>query len=234
MSILPKNEPIKPDLSPHNFFIWGDTMSGKSYLAEHFPDLVILSTDKNAKAGTRPPVPFYREEGKPPFSVIDRLRQTIAELQINKDGFKTVSIDVTEDLISFIERELCEKEGVPTLGDFKGFGRGYTLMDMTIKALIQDIRSLPMNVIFISREIDEKDDSNKKLPAIKSKYYNLVTGNCDMSIHTQQVGNKYYRNVDKKRRKYKASEIADPQLLHVLKNIPGALVPENQTKKVGK
>nr|DAV14457.1 MAG TPA: Helicase HerA, central domain [Caudoviricetes sp.] len=30
MSILPKNEPIKPDLSPHNFFIWGDTMSGKS------------------------------------------------------------------------------------------------------------------------------------------------------------------------------------------------------------
>ncbi len=54
MMAMPKNEPIKPDITPHNFFIWGDTMSGKSYLAEHFPDLLVLSTDRNYKAGTRP------------------------------------------------------------------------------------------------------------------------------------------------------------------------------------
>lgn len=206
-------------------------MSGKSYLAEHFPDLIILSTDKNDKASTRPSIPLYRQKGEAKFSVIDRLRDVLALLQVNKEGYKTVSVDVTEDLIDFITRELCEKEGVPTLGDFKGFARGFTLLDMTFKALIQDLRALPMNVIFISREREDGDDSNKKLPALKSKQYSVVTGNCDMSIHTQQTSGHYYRNVDKIRRKYKASEITDLQMLHVLKNIPGALAPET---KVGK
>ncbi len=167
-------------------------------------------------------------------SVIDQFQEILRALKVNKEGYKSVSIDVVEDVLDRITRALCVKEGVPTLADFKGFNRGYTLLDMTFKALIEDLRSLPMNVIFISRELDDKDDSNKKHPGIKNKYYNIVTGNCDISVHTQQVSGHYYRSVDKIRRKYYGSQIQDPELLHVLKNIPGALAPEPQPTKAGK
>ena len=42
---LPKDEKLQPKTQPHNFFIWGATMSGKSYFASFFPHPLVLNTD---------------------------------------------------------------------------------------------------------------------------------------------------------------------------------------------
>ena len=48
-SVLPPIKPKTVRKAPQNFFIFGDTMSGKSYLAEHFPTPLFLNTDGNSE-----------------------------------------------------------------------------------------------------------------------------------------------------------------------------------------
>ena len=54
MISLPKVEKLKPKSQPHNFFIWGATMSGKSYFSSFFPNPLILNTDGNSEQGSAP------------------------------------------------------------------------------------------------------------------------------------------------------------------------------------
>ena len=51
---LPKVQTLKPKSQPHNFFIWGATMSGKSYFSSFFPNPLILNTDGNSEQGSAP------------------------------------------------------------------------------------------------------------------------------------------------------------------------------------
>ena len=54
--ILPKNEPKKADVTPKNILIWGESMSGKTYLAKEFESPLIINTDGNATKITTPSV----------------------------------------------------------------------------------------------------------------------------------------------------------------------------------
>ena len=51
---LPKVATLKPKSQPHNFFIWGETMSGKSYFSSYFPNPLVLNTDGNSEQGQAP------------------------------------------------------------------------------------------------------------------------------------------------------------------------------------
>lgn len=238
MSILPKNEPHKPASTPRNFFIWGPTMSGKSYLAEHFPNTLVLNTDGNSAMGTRPSIQLRNvrnPDGSLKTSIIDQLREVVLELGTTSNTFETVTIDVIDDVCEMIKQAICIKAGVESLADF-GYGKGYDLFNTILQSLVMDLKSLPINVVYISREGDFTDDAGNtsKVPSLKTKYYNMVNGNCDLVVHTQHVGKNYLRNVTEIRRAYKASEVDDPKILSILKAIPGALAPEAKTTKVGK
>ena len=54
--ILPKNEPKQADVTPKNILIWGESMSGKTYLAKEFESPLIINTDGNATKITTPSV----------------------------------------------------------------------------------------------------------------------------------------------------------------------------------
>ena len=45
---LPVNEPKIADITPKSFLIWGESMSGKTYLAREFESPLIINTDGNA------------------------------------------------------------------------------------------------------------------------------------------------------------------------------------------
>ena len=47
MSLLPKNEPTKIDLTPKMFVIGGPAMSGKTYNACKFPNPILRNTERN-------------------------------------------------------------------------------------------------------------------------------------------------------------------------------------------
>lgn len=235
MNILPKNEPHKPAGTPRNFFIWGPTMSGKSYLAEHFPNVLVLNTDGNSAMGTRPSIQLKNvrnSDGSLKVSVIDQLREVLLELGTTQNTYQTVTLDVIDDVCEMIKQAICIKGGKETLTDF-GFGKGWDMFYSILTGLVMDLKALPINVIYISRENTKTDDAGNttEVPSLKTKFYNIVNGNCDLVIRTRHVGKSYLRNVTEIRRRYKASEVDDPKILEILKVIPNALAPET---KVGK
>ena len=115
MSILPPNKPQTPVDTPRNFFIWGPTMGGKSFLASQFPNPIVFNTDGNAEANTVPSVQIRNikgVDGKIKRSVVDQLDKLITALQTEKHTYETVVIDVIDDIVVMIEQYICDKERI--------------------------------------------------------------------------------------------------------------------------
>lgn len=225
---LPENKPQIPIDTPQNYFIYGETMSGKSYLANEFPNPYIINTDGNAKANT---VPAYQLEnikdktGHITKSVIDQLSEILLALKTQKHTYETVIIDVIDDVLDLIKIAVANHFGVKSLSEV-GYSRGYDYFNQAITELVMDLKALPMNVIYISRQINEYDDSGKvtkEIPSLKPKFVNLINGNCDLMIQTQKIGNNYIRKIDRRRKAYKSEQVDDKEILKILNTITGAL-----------
>lgn len=230
MSILPKNEP-KPTIdTPRNFFIYGATMSGKSYLAERFPNPLFLNTDGNAKANKAPSIQLLNQrktDGTASKTVIEQLDEIMLALQTEKHSYETIVIDVVDDVALLIEQAVCLKAGVKALADIP-YGKGYATFNAVFQGMVMELKSLPVNVIYISRVDNKIDDdgTEHEIPSLKVKYYNIVNGNCDLVIHTQKIGSKHFRSVTDKRKEYFEKNIDDPKILQILRAITGALTKE--------
>ena len=84
MIVLPKPKKLEPKAQPHNFFIWGAPMSGKSYFASFFPNPIVLNTDGNSDQGTAPAFQIRNlrdKNGKPTQLVTQQLDDIILALQ---------------------------------------------------------------------------------------------------------------------------------------------------------
>ena len=113
MGILPKDEIIQPKSEPHNFFIYGAPLAGKSFFASHFPHPLILNTDGNALQQSAPSIQIRNirsgNSNKPlKQSAIEQLTNIITELETTDHTYKTLVVDVID--IIFISRELEESE----------------------------------------------------------------------------------------------------------------------------
>ena len=81
---LPENKPQVPKDTPRNYFIYGETMSGKSYLANEFPNPIVLNTDGNAEANSVPSIQLLNDKdksGRITNSVIKQLGEILLALQ---------------------------------------------------------------------------------------------------------------------------------------------------------
>lgn len=235
MSILPKNEKKETVDTPKNFFIYGATMSGKSYLAGEFPNPLFLDTDGNAKANPYPSIELRNVRGKDgriTTSVIDQLDQIILELQTTNHGFETIVLDVIDDIVVMIEQYICNREGVEALADI-GYGKGYAAFNNVFQQLIIDLKTLPINVIYVSR-ISTYEENNVKIeePSLKEKHVNIVNGNCDYMIQTSKIGRKHIRQTKMKRKNYDKDKIDDKRILNILETVTGAFErSQSATKK---
>jgi len=225
---LPKNEPQVPKDTPRNYFIYGETMSGKSYLANEFPSPIVLNTDGNAEANSVPSIQLKNDKdrtGEITKSVIDQLSEILLALQTQTHTYKTVIIDVIDDVLELMRIAVANQLGVKSLSE-AGYGKGYDYYNQAITELVMDLKALPMNVIYISRQINEYDDEGKvtkEIPSLKPKFVNLINGNSDLMIQTLKVGNNYSRKIDRRRKAYKADQVDDSKILSILKTIRGAL-----------
>ena len=108
---LPENKPQIPKDTPRNYFIYGETMSGKSFLANEFPNPIVLNTDGNAQANAVPSIQLANvkdKDGKIVNSVIDQLGEILLALQMHKHSYETVVIDVIDDVIEMIKIAVCD------------------------------------------------------------------------------------------------------------------------------
>lgn len=243
--ILPENKPQIPKDTPRNFFIYGETMSGKSYLANEFPNPIVLNTDGNAEANSVPSIQLVNEkngQGRITNSVIKQLSEILLALQTQKHSYETVVIDVIDDVIEMIKIAVCDELTLPGKPRLKSlseipYGKGYDFFNQAITELVIDLKALPMNVIYISRQISEYDDNGnatKDKPSLKDKYVNLINGNSDLMIHTEKIGNNYNREVDRRRKAYYVDQVDDKEILKILSTVRGALDPAKDTNKTKK
>lgn len=244
MFTLPENKPQKPVDTPRNYFFYGATMSGKSYLANEFPNPIILNTDGNASANSVPAIQLLNEKdrkGNITKSVIEQLSEILLALQTQQHTYETVVVDVIDDVIDMIKIAVCGQFDVKSLSEV-GYGKGYDYFNQALTELVIDLKALPMNVIYISREITEYDDEGKAVktaPSLREKYVNLINGNSDLMIRTEKLGSHYNREVVRKRKTYKSDQIDDKAILKILQTIDGAVVltaskPQKQQEQATK
>ncbi len=238
---LPKVATIKPKSQPHNFFIWGETMSGKSYFSSYFPNPLVLNTDGNSEQGQAPGIQIRNirdANGKLQQSAIQQLDDIVTALQVEnpkrqpKDQFQTIVIDVIDDICVMIEQAICINEGVQALSDIP-WSKGYAMFNSVLQQFVMDLKALPMNVIYISREIsitDEKSNITTYKQSLKDKYYNVINGNCDLVIRTSKVGAgqniHYMREVKAARTKYLPENITNKRVLDLLLTCQGMFSDE--------
>ena len=237
---LPKPKKLEPKAQPHNFFIWGAPMSGKSYFASFFPNPIVLNTDGNSEQGTAPGFQIRNlrdKNGQPTQLVTKQMDDIILALQNQaqgEDSFKTVVVDVIDDIIVMLEQAICWDNGVKSLGDIP-YGKGYALFNTALQQLVMDLKALPMNIIYISREIsitDENTGATTFHPSLKTKYFNIVNGNCDVEIRTKKVGDgvnaSYFREVKSLRTQYEKKNITDKRILKLLETCNGIFKKESK------
>ena len=242
---LPKVEKLSPKSEPKNFFIWGSPMTGKSYFSSFFPNPLVLNTDGNSKQGSAPSIQLRNirnETGGLKQSVIKQLDDIVIALQVENpkrpadQQFKTIVVDVIDDVCIQIEQAICLDAGVQALSDIP-YGKGYAMFNTALQQFVMDLKALPLNVIYISRELAITDDNTGVTtyePSLKTKYYNIVNGNCDVVIRTKKIGDgqnaSYFREVKALRTMYDPANITDHRILQLLESCRGMFKKEDLEK----
>lgn len=223
---FPEDKPKEPKMEPHNYFIYGQPMSGKTFFASYFPHALDINTDRNAEQSRIPDIQLFidKKTGKPVKDVIGRLDGIIKD--IPNHSFQTIVIDVIEDVVAAVTKQITEDAGETYINDGKlSYGKGGAAVRQVIEGTVLDLKALPVNVIWISREVEHTEFATGNaeiVPALAAKYYNIIAGNCDLVIHTQKFGrDTYTRTIEKKRAKYKPEDITDPTIKKLLKSCKG-------------
>ena len=209
---LPVNELKTADVTPKNFLIWGESMSGKTYLAKQFESPLIINTDGNATKITTPSV-FIKN--------FTEFKEVIEELEKGKHTYKTLIIDLIDDVETMLVNHICEMAKVESLADI-GFGKGFNKFNNVWKNLMMGLTQMNMNIVFISHIVDKTENNGQttyQTPALSQKCLNACMGRCDIVVKTQKIGNNYIRLCTSKREAYKEEDIKDKKVLEILKTI---------------
>lgn len=213
MSLLPKNEPTEKDITPKIFFIWGQSMHGKTYLARQFPNPLIINTDGNGKKITTPHKDIFNFE---------TFVEVLKEIEEGKHTFETIVIDLVDDIKTLLEEFICDRYGVENLADAP-FGKAFSDVKSTWKRLMIRLTQLPYTVVFISHVVQVTDEYDKNVtieqPSLEQKYLNMTKGRTDVMIKCQKVGKNYFQICNEKRDIYKKEDFKNAAILKALENV---------------
>lgn len=189
MGLLPKNERRTVDhIAKKVMWIYGPPFSGKTFLTNTFPDVVMLNTDGNIKFVDAPYVEIKdRKEGRVDKPAWEIFKGVIDELAMKNNDFKTIVVDLLEDTYNHCRQYVLAREGLVHESD-AGFGKGWSLVDDEFLNTISKLISLDYeNIILLSHEV--KVDVNKKtgdkvtsvVPNIREKIAFKVAGKVDFT-----------------------------------------------------
>lgn len=217
--LLPENKLKQKDITPKNYFIWGQSMSGKTYLARSFPNPLIINTDGNALKVDTPSVII---------ADFKEFVQIIKELEEVKHTFETIIIDLVDDVKLMLFKYVCDKYKVDDIGEV-AYGKGYRDVNTIWQNLMIKLSQLPFNIIFISHIVEYvENNTTYEKPSLEQKYYNMCMGRCDVNIKCRKVGNNFLQICESKRERYKDTDIKDKKILNILKNITNVIETEGQ------
>ena len=192
MSILPTNERRKIEATTKKvIWVYGNPFSGKTTFANHFPDPIMLNTDGNIKFVDAPYI-HIKDEVKKNGRMTERkmawetFKEVITELELKENTFKTIVVDLLEDVYEYCRRFVCNERGWDHESDdsFKAYDIVRTEFLTTLKRLMNlDYE----NIVLIShldtgKDITKRggDKITKIAPNINEKIANKVAGMVDI------------------------------------------------------
>ena len=190
--ILPKNERRNiNEVTKKVIWIYGSAFAGKTTFANNFPDPLMLNTDGNVKFVDAPFIPIKDKIESTGRSVNktfawDVFKEVIDELEKKDNDFKTIVVDLLEDVYEYCRLWMYDQMGITHESDdsFRAWDKVRTEFLSTLKRLMAlDYE----NIILISHEDSTKDITKKggdKLTSIKpnlpDKVSNKVAGMVDI------------------------------------------------------
>lgn len=190
--LLPENKRREINaVTKKTLWIYGAPFSGKTTLANQFPDPLMLNTDGNIKFVDAPYIAIknlVEVEGRITKTTLawEVFKDTIAELEKKQNDFKTIVVDLLEDLYEHCRLYMYEKLGISHESDdsFRAWDKVRTEFLSTLKRLMNLDYD---NIILISHEDLSRDITRKageKITAIKpniqDKLANKIAGMVDL------------------------------------------------------
>lgn len=190
--LLPKNERRNIEkISKKVVWLYGAPFSGKTFLANKFPDPLMLNTDGNIKFVDSPYIGIKDQvvvEGRQTKRTLAwaMFKDTIEELEKKQNDFKTIVVDLLEDMYEHCRLYMYDKLNITHESDdsFAAWDKVRTEFLSTLKRLMNMDYE---NIVLISHEDRSKDITRKsgdKITAIKpnlqDKVANKVAGMVDI------------------------------------------------------
>lgn len=190
--LLPKNERRTLDsVKKRTIWIYGQPFSGKTFFADAFPDPLMLNTDGNIKNVTAPFISI-KDTVKVSGRLTERkfawelFKEIVAELEKKENDFKTIVIDLLEDLY-----ESCRLYKYDELGITHESDNSFKAWDVIRTEFLSTIRRVVNldyeNIILCSHEDTSKDITKRhgdKITAIRpnlnEKSANKIAGMVDL------------------------------------------------------
>ena len=205
-------------------WIYGSPFSGKTTFANQFPDPLMLNTDGNIKFVDAPYIHIKdKVEGgrlaKRTFAW-ELFKDVLLELEKKDNSFKTIVVDLLEDLYESCRRYICDQKGWDHESDdsFRAWDMVRTEFLSTMKRLM----NLDYENIVLISHLDTTKDITKKggdkltsiKPNINDKVANKVAGMVDIVARTIADDGQYVLSFKRNevifgggRLKFKAAEI---------------------------
>lgn len=191
MLILPKNErvPVDRETAPV-LWLYGVPFSGKTTFANQALDVLHLNTDGNVKYvdGARIVIrDEIRLNGRIKETVFawQMFKEAVETLCIGQHDFKTIVIDLVEDLLEHCRIYMYDKLGITHEAD-AGYGKGYDMVRTEFLPQIRRLTNAGYGVILISHEnaAEITKRNGEKLTTIKpnlqERYANKIAGMVDI------------------------------------------------------
>lgn len=195
---LPSTQEVAVTISDYKkIWLYGEPFSGKTHLASEAPKPVLeLNTDGNIKHYTMPRIPIVdTKEGRQTIPAWEVFKNAVDDLEAGSD-FKTIVLDLTEDIYDHCRKYICDKRGWEHESDdsFKA----YDIVRSEFLRVIRKLVNLPYNIILISHQDVSKDitkrsgDKVTKIkPNVVDKVANKLAGMVDIVIRTIKVDDNY-------------------------------------------
>lgn len=190
--ILPKNERRNLDATQKKvIWVYGAPFSGKTYFANSFPDPLMLNTDGNIKFVDAPYIAIrdtVTVEGRLTKRKLayEVFTEAVDELEKKQNDFKTIVVDLLEDVYEACRVFICERQGWKHESD-----DSFRAWDMVRSEFLNTLKRLMAldyeNIVLISHEDRTRDLTRKtgdKISSIKpnlqDKVANKVAGMVDL------------------------------------------------------
>lgn len=200
MITIPKNERVKIDPQSHwRLWLYGESYTGKTFLANKFPNVLMLNTDGNTSEVDAPRLRIanqYEQNGRitneiPAWTYF---KSVIAGLRVDNQGYETIVLDLIEDFYEFCRQYVC-KEILHVSHESDANFKAWDMVRTEFYSVIRDLFSLPYNFILLSQEDKSRDimeRSGDKFTAVKPNIADKVAlkleGMCTLTARVMMKG----------------------------------------------